>query len=219
MKSLKVFGILTVLMMTVGLSSCVKTDDGDDLNKKWQEWVEQVDTEIKASVGTYEGKLYSQSNESTEEDIQLDEIDATWRINADSTLDLLNVPVELLVKKMPESQKALHDAVCTKGNVEIHVKMVYNYYYHSPLVMYVYPQYVTFPVEYEGASHQVKIYIRSTETATNSLAQYMMKNDTGYVHECMVQLYPESLYMDDKLQTQFSAEAYLIWLGAKKEVQ
>ena len=219
MKSLKVFGILAVLMMTVGLSSCVKTDDGDDLNKKWKEWVEQVDTEIKASVGTYEGKLYSQSNESTEDEIELDEIDATWRINADSTLDLLNVPVELLVKKMPESQKALHDAVCNTGNVNIHVKMVYNYYYHSPLVMYVYPQYVTFPVEYEGASHQVKIYIRSTETATNSLAQYMMKDDTGYVHKCMVELYPESLYMDDKLQTQFSAEAYLVWLGAKKEVQ
>ena len=52
MKSLKVFGILTVLMMTVALSSCVKNDDSEDLDKKWQEWVKQVDTEIKASVGT-----------------------------------------------------------------------------------------------------------------------------------------------------------------------
>jgi hypothetical protein len=218
MKLLKVFGILTVLMMTVGLSSCVKNDD-DDLNKKWQDWVQQVDTEIKASVGTYEGKLYSQSDESTETEIKLDSIVATWRINNDSTLDLMNVPVELLVKKMPESQKTLKEAVCKASNVTIHVQMVYDYYYHSPLVMYVYPQYVTFPVEYEGATHQVKIYFRNTETATNSLAQYMMKDNSGYVHKCMVELYPEALYMDDKIQTQFSADAYLVWLGAKKELQ
>ena len=157
-------------MMTVALSSCVKNDDSEDLDKKWQEWVKQVDTEIKASVGTYEGKLYTKSNESTEAENKLDSIPATWRINNDSTLDLLNVPVELLVKKMPESQKTLHDAVCNAPNVDIHVKMAYSYYYHSPLLMYVYPQYVTFPIEYEGASHRVKIYFRSTETASNSLA-------------------------------------------------
>lgn len=219
MKLLKVFGIFAVLMMTVALSSCVKNDDSEDLDKKWQDWVKQVDTEIKASVGSYEGKLYTKSNESTETENKLDSIPATWRINNDRTLDLLNVPVELLVKKMPESQKTLHDAVCNAPNVDIHVKMAYSYYYHSPLVMYVYPQYVTFPIEYEGASHRVKIYFRSTETASNSLAQYMMKDNTGYVHKSMVELYPESLYMDDKLQTQFYAEAYLVWLGAKKEVQ
>jgi len=56
MKLLKVFGIFAVLMMTVALSSCVKNDDSEDLDKKWQDWVKQVDTEIKASVGSYEGK-------------------------------------------------------------------------------------------------------------------------------------------------------------------
>ena len=216
MKLFKVFGILTVLMMTVSLSSCMKNDDSDDLETKWEKWVEQVNTEIKASVGSYEGKLYTLSNASTETETKLDTIAAAWRINNDSTLDLLDVPTELLVKKMPESQKTLQEAVSSAANVNIHVQMLYNYYYCSPLVMYVYPQYVTFPIEYEGATHQVKIYFRSTETASASLAQYMMKDDTGYVHKCMVELFPESLYMDDKCQALFSEDAYLVWLGEKK---
>lgn len=219
MKLLKVFGILTVLLMTVSLSSCLKDDNTDDLNKKWEDWVKDVDTEIKASVGSYQGKLYALSNETTGSELKYDSIPATWRIYSDSTLDLIDVPVEYLVRRMPETQKALKEAVSSVGNVSIHVPMAYSYYYHSPLVMYVYPQSVTFPVEYEGATHQIKIYFRSTETASNSIAQYMMKDGTGYVHKCMVQLYPESLYMDDKIQTTFSAEAYLIWLGTKNEVQ
>ena len=216
MKLFKVFGILAVLVMTVSLSSCMKNDDSDDLETKWENWINQVNTEIKASVGSYDGKLYTLSNASAEAETKYDSIAAAWRINNDSTLDLLNVPAGLLVKKMPESQKALQEAVSSAANVNIHVQMVYNYYYCSPLVMYLYPQYVTFPIEYEGATHQVKISFRSTETASASLAQYMMKDDTGYVHKCMVELYPESLYMDDKLQAQFTANAYLIWLGAKK---
>ena len=215
MKLFKVFGILAVLLMTASLSSCLKSDDSEDLNQKWADWVKDVNTEISASVGSYEGKLYALADSATEQDLRYDSIPAVWRVNNDSTLDLLNVPVEYLVKRMPESQKALKDAVCSVGNVNIHVPMVYNYYYHSPLVMHVYPQAVTFPVEYGGETHQIKINFRSTDAASNSLAQYMMKDGTGYVHRFLLQLYPESLYMDDKCQTQFPAEAFLIWLGAK----
>ena len=42
-----------------------------------------------------------------------------------------------------------------------------------------------------------------------------LKDANGNVDKCMIQLYPESLYMDGKFQTQFPAESYLIWLGAK----
>ena len=217
MKLFKVVSIVTALVVVVSLSSCSK--NSDNLEEKWQEWVGQVNTEIAASVGSYNGYLYTKANETAESKAKMDSIIAVWSINSDSTIDLQNVPAALLVKQLPETQKALQTAISNMGNVNIHVKLFYNYYYCSPLVMYVYPQYVTFPIEYEGASHRVKIYFRSTETASNSLAQYMMKDDTGYVHKCMVELYPESLYMDDKLQTQFYAEAYLVWLGAKKEVQ
>jgi hypothetical protein len=81
--------------------------------------------------------------------------------------------------------------------------------------MYVYPQYITFPVDYDGATRQVKISFRTSETTSDSYAKYMMKDDDGYVHKCLVGLYPESLYLDGKLQTQFTADSYLIWLGAK----
>lgn len=228
MKLFKVFGILTALIMTVSLSSCMKNDDSDDLETKWDNWLKQVDTEIKASVGSYEGKLYSQPNQSAETETEtgteteaktepeLDSVDAVWTFNSDSTMDLLNVPAELLVKKIPESQKTLQEAVANAGNVNIHVKLVYDYYYCSPLVMYVYPEYVTFPVTYEGATHQVKITFWNSEKASGTYAKYMMKDDTGYVHKCIVELYPEALYLDDKLQAQFTANAYLIWYGAKK---
>ena len=121
MKLLKVFGIFAVLMMTVALSSCVKNDDSEDLDKKWQDWVKQVDTEIKASVGTYEGKLYTKSNESTEAENKLDSIPATWRINNDSTLDLLNVPVELLVNWRHAFPTRGASAQSAKRNLSFHV--------------------------------------------------------------------------------------------------
>ena len=216
MKLFKVFGILAVLMMTVSLTSCLKSDDSDDLEKKWEDWLKQVDTEIKASAGSYEGKLYSLSNESTDTETKLDSIAAVWKFNNDSTIDLLNVPAELLVKKIPESQKTLQEAVANAGNVNIHVKLAYNSYYCSPLVMYVYPEYVTFPVNYENETHQIKITFWNSDRATGTFAKYMMKDDTGYIHRSIVELYPESLYLDDKLQAQFTANAYLIWLGAKK---
>ena len=38
MKQMKVFGIVSVLLMTVSLSSCVKTGDDDDWDKKWEEY-------------------------------------------------------------------------------------------------------------------------------------------------------------------------------------
>jgi hypothetical protein len=116
---------------------------------------------------------------------------------------------------MPESQKALQEAIVRASSVNIHVKLAYNYYYCSPLVMYVTPQYVTFPITYEDASHRVKITFRNSESNSGTYAKYMMKDDTGYVHKSLVELYPESLYLDDKLQTQFTATSYLIFLGAK----
>ena len=212
MKLFKVFAFMTVLMMTVGLSSCVKSGDSDTLESKWEEWLKEVQTEINASAGSYSGYLYYQSDQSEN---KLDSVDAVWNLNNDSTLDFQNVPIEVLVKHMPESQKDLQTAVINAGRINIHVKLVYDYYYCSPLVMYVYPQYITFPVDYDGATRQVKISFRTSETTSDSYAKYMMKDDYGYVHKCLVGLYPESLYLDGKLQTQFTADSYLIWLGAK----
>ena len=219
MKTMKVFGIVLALVMAVSLSSCVKNGDGDDLDKKWEEWVQEVRTEIKASYGSYEGKLYTMSNDqsTTEgEEAKKDEIDATWTLNNDSTIDLHNVPTALLVKQLPESQKGLKEAVSNAGNVNIHVQMLYNYYYHSPLHMLVYPQALKFPITYDGGTHQVEVTFYNSEEASGTYAQYMMKDEATYVHNNIIYLFPKRLYMDNKLQAEFTSTAFLVWLGAKK---
>ena len=71
MKLMKVFGIVSILVMTVSLSSCVKNGDDDDLETKWEKWMQDVKTEIKASYGSYEGKLYTMSSESTADDEEI----------------------------------------------------------------------------------------------------------------------------------------------------
>lgn len=70
MKLFKVFGILAVLLMTASLSSCLKSDDSDDLNKKWEDWVKEVNTEITASFGSYQGKLYALADSATESNLK-----------------------------------------------------------------------------------------------------------------------------------------------------
>ena len=50
MKLFKVFAFMTVLMMTVGLSSCVKSGDSDTLESKWEEWLKEVQTEYNRTL-------------------------------------------------------------------------------------------------------------------------------------------------------------------------
>ena len=221
MKLMKVFGIVSILVMIVSLSSCVKNGEGDDWDKKWEEWMQDVRTEIKASYGSYEGKLYTMSNEPVKDDeeVKKDEMDATWMLNNDSTIDLYDVPAALLVKQLPESQKALKEAVSNAGNVKIHVQLRYDYYYHSPLVMYVYPQELTFPIVYEGETHKVEVTFYHTEEASGTYAQYMMKDGETYVHKNIIYLFPKYLYMDNKLQAEFTSASFLVGLGAKKTLQ
>ena len=221
MKQMKVFGIVSVLLMTVSLSSCVKTGDDDDWDKKWEDWVKEVQTEIKASFGSYEGKLYTMSTEPAKDDeeVKKDEMDATWILNNDSTIDLHDVPAALIVKHLPDSQKELKEAVSNAGNVKIHVQLVYDYYYHSPLMMYAYPQTLTFPIIYQGETHKVDVQFYNYEEAAGTYAQYMMKDGDTYVHKNIIYLFPKALYMDNKLQAQFTSSSFLVWLGAKKTLQ
>ena len=188
----------------------------DDIDKDWEDWLKDVQTEIKASYGSYEGYLYTMSNESTKEVIKKDSIFATWTLNNDSTIDLHDVPAALIVKHLPDSQKELKEAVSNAGNVKIHVQLVYDYYYHSPLMMYAYPQTLTFPIIYQGETHKVEVQFYNYEEAAGTYAQYMMKDGDTYVHKNIIYLFPKTLYMDNKLQAQFTSASFLIWKGCKK---
>ena len=46
-----------------------------------------------------------------------------------------------------------------------------------------------------------------------------MKDGDTYVHKNIIYLFPKTLYMDNKLQAQFTSSSFLVWLGAKKTLQ
>jgi hypothetical protein len=72
-------------------------------------------------------------------------------------------------------------------------------------------------VNYGDAVRQVTITFSNSETNTASLAQYMMKDGSTYVHKSLVELIPQSVSLDGKTQYSFSSDAYLIWYGSKKQ--
>ena len=50
---------------------------------------------------------------------------------------------------------------------------------------------------------------------------YDPQESSGYhgnmhVHKNIIYLFPKRLYMDNKLQAEFTSTAFLVWLGAKK---
>lgn len=215
MKKLKALSIVLVLTSGLTLSSCLKSDSSDDYNKKWAEWVNTVNTQIKASVGSYHGYLYSRADESTSTVEKLDSIPITWDVINDSTMAMRKVPAALLVKQLPEAMKSLKTAISNADDANIMVSMAYDYTYHSPLMIYVYPDPVKMNVDYEGATHEVEVTFRYTETYTSTYAQYMQQDNGVPVNKSFVKLYPESVYLDGKHQYSLPAEAYLIWYGNK----
>ncbi len=212
MKKITTFSIVMVLMMGLCMTSCLKGNNNDEQEKQWQEWVNEVNAEIRASIGSYGGKMYLCAANKERED----SVVANWGIASDSTMVLSAVPLSWLVKKMPENQKALQTAIAERGTSDILVKTAYNYRFHSPLDIYIYPQPIKLNVSYEGKAHQVEIHFYNTESNTNSRAQYLQYSDKELVNLCLLSLSPESIYLDGQRQHVFQMEYYIWWYGSKK---
>ena len=63
---------------------------------------------------------------------------------------------------------------------------------------------------------KVDVQFYNYEEAAGTYAQYMMKDGDTYVHKNIIYLFPKALYMDNKLQAQFTSSSFLVWLGCKK---
>ena len=217
MKKISVFSIVTVLIMGLSLSSCLKSnDDATSIEKEWEEWVKAVQSEILASIGTYGGYMYYRSDEATATQEKMDSVAAEWIVRNDSTMDLLAVPTAVLVKQLPEKMQELKTAIAQKGSTNIRVNMIHNYRYHSPLEILVYPEPVKFDINYENGTHEVEIRFYDSEKSESSRAQYLQYADATLVNISLIRLFVQTVSLDGKVQYEPGSEAYLWWYGNKK---
>ena len=200
-----------LLLAVVSLSSCLSdNDDNSDAEKEWKEWYEAFKAEVAASHGPYAGYLYFQADATSE---KVDSIAAEWDIANDSLMVLRNVPTRLFVQKLPESQSSLKEAISAVNTVDVRVKIIYNVYYRSPLLFYVYPEPVTLNITVDGQPKTAVVNFMNFETANQSYGQVMVSDG-----RCAVNAFLENIVVDKSIVKTFSNYdyVYLNWFGKKR---
>ena len=200
-----------LLLAVVSLSSCLSdNDDNSDTEKKWKEWMEAFKAEVAASPGSYVGYMYYQADATSE---KADSIEAVWDIVNDSLMVLRNVPTRLFVQKLPESQSSLKEAISALNTVDVRVKIVYNVYYKSPLLFYVYPEPVTMNITVDGQPKTAVVNFMNFETANQSYGQVMVSDG-----RCAVNVFLENIVVDKSIIKTYSNYdyVYLNWFGRRR---
>ena len=200
-----------LLLAVVSLSSCLSdNDDNSDTEKKWKEWMEAFKAEVAASPGSYAGYMYYQAETTSAE---TDSIAAVWDIVNDSLMVLRNVPTRLFVQKLPESQSSLKEAISAVNTVDVRVKIIYNVYYRSPLLFYVYPEPVTLNITVDGQPKTAVVNFMNFETANQSYGQVMVSDG-----RCAVNAFLENIVVDKSIVKTFSNYDYVYfnWFGKKR---
>ena len=145
-KNIKLFSMMLSCLAIMALSSCLGDNDNNlDQEKEWKEWYEGLLAEIAAAQGHYAGFVYYQSDVTT---AKLDSVAAEWDVVSDSVIELRGVPTRLFVEKMSDSEAnvAFKEAISAVGTVNMQIKTIYDAYYKSPLLFYLYPEPVTLNV-------------------------------------------------------------------------
>ena len=201
-----------LLLAVVSLSSCLSDNDNNisDPEKEWKEWMEALNAEIAAAPGSYAGYMYYQAETTSAE---TDSIAAVWDIVNDSLMVLRNVPTRLFVQKLPESQSTLKEAISAVNTVDVRVKIIYNVYYRSPLLFYVYPEPVTLNITVDGQPKTAVVNFMNFETANQSYGQVMVSDG-----RCAVNMFLENIVVDKSIVKTFSNYdyVYLNWFGKKR---
>lgn len=212
-KNIKLFSVMLGCLAVMALSSCLGDNDNtSDQEKEWKEWYEGLLAEIAAAQGHYAGFVYYQPDVTS---AKLDSVAAEWDIVNDSVIELRGVPTRLFVEKMPdnEANSALKEAINAVGTVNMQIKIVYDAYYKSPLLFYLYPEPVTLNVTVDGQDKTVDVNFHSSYTDNRSYGQTLVSNG-----ECLLRMYPKSIVVD-KIAVQYfnsSDYAYLYWYGKKR---
>lgn len=201
-----------LLLAVVSLSSCLSDNDNNisDPEKEWKEWMEALNAEIAAAPGSYAGYMYYQADATSE---KADSIEAVWDIVNDSLMVLRNVPTRLFVQKLPESQSTLKEAISAVNTVDVRVKIIYNVYYRSPLLFYVYPEPVTLNITVDGQPKTAVVNFMNFETANQSYGQVMVSDG-----RCAVNAFLENIVVDKSIVKTFSNYDYVYfnWFGKKR---
>ena len=200
MKQLKLFSIVLGCVAALTMTSCLKEDNTEENQKKWEEWQKEVDTERQAMIGDYNGKLYYFVSPTSKE---ADSLSVQWSVASDSVVVLKNVPLKQIVGTMVgTNSEALRDSIAKMGNVNLKAKLYVNYNYQSPIVMYVFPDPVVVQdVVVGGQQVDAVINFDTYETSSNnaSYAKFMMS--TG---EMQVVLYPKEVVVGNTSKGYFS---------------
>ncbi len=199
---------MAALMMT----SCLKDDNTEETQQEWEEWQKAVDTQRNAMVGDYNGKLYYYASVSSK---QTDSLAVQWSAASDSVIVLKNIPLQQIVGTMLGNNiDDLRDSIAKMGNVDLMAKVYVNYEYHSPIVMYAFPEpIVVKDVAVGGERVDAVISFDTYETSTSnaSYAKFMMT--TG---EMLVVLYPKEVFVGTIRKGYFSPQvARMQWYGKR----
>ena len=207
----KLLAAVCLLLAVVSLSSCLSdSDDNSEAEKEWQEWYKGFQAEVAASHGPYAGYVYYQPDAKSED---VDSVAVEWDIANDSLMVLRNVPTRLFVQKLPESLSSLKEAISAVNTVDVRVKIMFNVYYKSPLLFYVYPEPVTLNISVDGQPKTAVVNFMNFETANQSYGQVMVSDG-----RCAVNVFLENIVVDKSIIKTYSNYdyVYLNWFGRRR---
>ncbi|HEY9551819.1 MAG TPA: DUF4840 domain-containing protein [Prevotella sp.] len=148
MKTFKTLMMAFVAVATMGLASCINTDNEyKGLTK------EDIALCFATVKGNYEGDLiYRNVNEANIKDVY-DTLRVAWNIDTDSTLTIAKFPSKLLAKNITNEQlKAALEAAPDQD-----LKCVIGFMGTSPVSYLMNPETLTYYLEYDGKKQKVQV--------------------------------------------------------------
>ena len=210
-KNIKLFSTLLCCLAVMALSSCLgDSDSAADAEKEWKEWYEGFRAEVAASMGNYAGYVYFQPDVKT---ATLDSVAVQWDIISDSVIVLRDVPTRLFAQKLPENQSSIKEAINAVKTMDMRLKIVFDAYYKSPLLFYVFPEPVTMNITVDGQPKTAVVNFMNYNTADQSFGQVLVSNG-----QCLIKVYPDNIVVDNSPIKAFNSTdyAFLYWLGKKR---
>lgn len=209
MKNIRLFSIMLGCLAVLMTASCNKTEDNTkEQQEKWEQWLKELQAEITAMHGDYEGYIYYQKTSNSQE---ADSVAARWSVINDSTIMLTNVPTELIARKISDSQPELKQALLDAGTIDVTVQVGYNSYMRSPIAFYLYPKAVQSTLPISGTPNKVVINFYNYNEYKNTVGQFLVS--TG---EILFDLYPQTVTVEGQVRASFYQDAILNYYGKKK---
>jgi len=209
MKNIRLFSIIVGCLAVLMTASCNKADDNTkEQQEKWEQWLKELQAEITAMHGDYQGHVYFQKASANQE---ADSVAVQWSVINDSTIILTGLPTEPIARKISDDQPELKQALINAGTIDLTVQVGYNYYMRSPLGFYLYPKTYQTTLTISGTPNRVNINFYNYNEYNSSIGQYLVS--TG---EMLLNLYPKSIAVEGQVRASFYQDAIMKYYGKKK---